>query len=76
MAMDPEKDRRLMQRGRRAALVIVGAMLFWLGALYVGREMGWDQRLALVFDLVALVALAYAVWMAFGIYRVRRAEKD
>lgn len=54
---------------RKLAVALVVTMGLWLGAQYLGAAMGWDGRIALVFDLVALAAFT---WTLVGTYRIWR----
>ena len=77
MARDPE-DRRLflIRRSRQAALVIATAMIAWTSVQFLGGRFAWDPRLALVFDVAAMAALFWGLWLVWQIYRERRAEED
>ncbi len=75
MPLDPDTERRLAREGRRAALIMAGAMLGWLGAQFLGGRLGWDVRLAFAFDLLAMAGLFWALWITFRVYRQRRAER-
>lgn len=72
---DRDTEKRLARQGRRAALVMAGSMLIWLGAQFLGGRLGWDIRLAFAFDLLAFAGLVLALWMTFQIYRERRAGR-
>lgn len=75
MPKSKREDQRLARQGRRAALIMAGAMLLWLGALALGRQFGWDPRLAIAFDLAAMAALIWGLWITVQVYRARRAER-
>jgi len=77
MARDPEDRRQfLIRRSRQAALVIATAMIAWTAVQFLGGRFAWDPRLALVFDMAAIVALFWGLWLVWQIYRERRAEED
>ena len=53
----------------RIGVVLVVTMALWLMAQSLGGMMGWDGRIALVFDLAALAAFT---WTLVGTYRIWR----
>ncbi len=68
------EDRTLARQGRQAALVIAAAMLIWVGAQWLGRELGWEARYAFLFDLAALAAFLWAMLVTYRIWRKRRSS--
>jgi hypothetical protein len=54
------------------ALVIAGTMLLWMGAQYVGGEMGWPLKYTLLVDLAALAGFIWALVVTYQIWRKRR----
>lgn len=74
MRMGPEQEKSLARQGRIAALVIACAMLFWLGAQWIGGRLGWPARFAILFDLAALAAFFWALVVTWQIWRKRRDE--
>ncbi len=60
--------------GRRAALVMAGTGIFWIGATALGSYFGWSNRTIALFDLFALAGFGWALWMTFNIWRNR--QKD
>ena len=72
MADDQDTDRQLARRGQRAALIMALTVLSWLGAQFLGGWLGWDVRLAFVFDLLAMAGILAALWITFQIYQQRR----
>lgn len=71
MIPDP-KERHLARQARRVALVIAGTMLLWIGAQYVGGQLGWPPRFALLFDLLAVAGFSGALVVTYRIWRQRR----
>jgi hypothetical protein len=69
---DPETERHLARQARLVALVIAGTMLLWMGAQYVGGEMGWPPKYTLLFDLAALAGFIWALVVTYQIWRKRR----
>ncbi|OYU16834.1 MAG: hypothetical protein CFE34_18895 [Rhodobacteraceae bacterium PARR1] len=53
----------------RIGVALVVTMGLWLGAQSLGAVMGWDGRIALVFDVAALAAFT---WTLVGTYRIWR----
>jgi hypothetical protein len=68
-------DTAFTARARRVALAIAGTMLLWLAAQALGGRMGWDPRLALVFDLAALAAFVWALAVAWRLWQTRDADR-
>ncbi len=68
--MGEKKDENRM--GRQAALLIAGTAIFWVGASFVGGQLGLDNRTRALFDLIALAGFIWAFWMIFQIWRARR----
>lgn len=69
MLRDPQHGGRQV---RLVAFVIAGTMLLWMGAQYVGGQMGWPVRFVLLFDLAALAAFIWALVVTYRIWRQRR----
>jgi hypothetical protein len=67
-----DDERHLAKQGRMVALVIVGTMLFWLLAQWLGPQLGLAGRFALLIDLAALAAFFWALVVAWQIWRKRR----
>ncbi|MEM9852592.1 MAG: DUF5337 family protein [Pseudomonadota bacterium] len=51
---------------RVAAVVIVVAMVLWMGLSWVGGEVGLAPRWAFLIDLAALAAFFWALMVLFG----------
>ncbi|MEM1273201.1 MAG: DUF5337 family protein [Pseudomonadota bacterium] len=75
MASDPKEQLRLIRRTRQAALVIALSFVYWIAAQWVGGWLGWDPRLAFVFDIAAIAAILWGLWIAFQVYRARKEEE-
>lgn len=71
--MSAETDKKIAAKGRQISLVIAGTMILWLGAQFVGRQVGLPGRYALLFDFAALAALVYA---GVNILQLRRMRRD
>lgn len=70
--MGRETDEHLARQGRIAALVIAGAMVFWIAAQWIGSELGMAVRYAVLIDLAVLAAFVWALVITFQIWRARR----
>lgn len=62
-------------QGRRTALLIALAGLFWIAATWAGGQFGWAQRTRALFDLAALAVFGLALWQIFTLWRARRNDK-
>lgn len=72
--MSPEQEMQLARQARMVAIVIAVTMIAWLGAQWLGREMGLAGRYALLFDLAALAAFFWSLVVIFQIWRKRRED--
>lgn len=59
-------------QSRRVGLVIVGTVVLWMGAQWLGGEMGWQTRYVFLFDLAALAAFLWALVVTYQLWRRRR----
>lgn len=64
------------RRGRAIALVIVVTAMIWVSALALGDTLGWTQRTLALFDLAALAGFGMALWLLFGLWRMRQNNKE
>lgn len=71
MIPDP-KERHRAQQARLVSVVIAATMVLWIGAQYVGGQMGWPPRFALLFDLLAVAGFAWALVVTYRIWRQRQ----
>jgi Family of unknown function (DUF5337) len=69
---DPDLDRHLSRQTRLVAFVIAGTAVLWIGAQWLGGAMGWQMRFAFLFDLAAIAAFVWAMFVTFQIWRKRR----
>ena len=72
MTMRPGPDRRLAGQARLAAVVIAATMILWMGAQWLGGELGLPARYVFLFDLMALAAFLWALVVTWTIWRKRR----
>ena len=71
--MSNDTDKAIAAKGRHIALVIAGTMVLWLVlSLFIGPMLGLPGRYALLFDLLALAGLIYALVNIFQLWRMRQ----
>ncbi len=70
--MSTDLDQQLSKQGRRVGVVIAVTMVVWLGANWVGPQLGMPGRFAFLFDFAAIAALIWALVVIFQIRRKRR----
>lgn len=70
-ASDP-KDIHLARQARLVGIVLAATMVLWVGGQWIGGQMGWPPRFALLFDLAALAAFIWALAVTYQIWRKRR----
>jgi Zn-dependent protease with chaperone function len=68
----PDIDRQIARQSRSVAIVLAVTMIGWMGAQWLGGEMGWDVRYAFLFDLAAMAAFFWALVVTYQIWRKRR----
>ena len=61
---------------RRLALIIASMGVLWVCSNIAGSYLGWTNRIRALFDLAALAGFGWAFWIAIGIWRNRRNDKD
>ena len=66
------KELRLARQARLVAFVIAGTMVLWIGGQYLGGQMGWPPRYALLFDLMAVAGFFWALVVTYRIWRQRQ----
>ncbi|MEM9319798.1 MAG: DUF5337 domain-containing protein [Pseudomonadota bacterium] len=74
--MDQQKQRRNVRLTRRAALIMSIAMIAWLAVQFLGGRLGWPPTLVFAFDIAAILAFLWALWIVFQVYRARQSEED
>ena len=72
LARDPELNRRSGHEGRVVAVVIAATALLWLGAQWIGGQMGWASRYVFLIDFLALAGFLWAMIVTYQIWRKRR----
>jgi Family of unknown function (DUF5337) len=73
--MSVEQDQIIARKGRHTAIVIAGSMVLWVAANFAGPALGLAGRYALLFDLIALAALIYAMVNIYQIWRLRQSNQ-
>ena len=76
MTMDEQENLQLAREGRQVALVIAGAMLFWIVMQWFGPQIGLTMRFFVLIDLAVLAAFLWALVVAFQLWRKRQAEDE
>lgn len=64
-----------LQRARQARLVgivLAVTIVLWMGAQWLGGQLGLEVRYVFVFDLLAIAAFVWALVVTYQIWRGRR----
>lgn len=69
---DPEQERKTALQARLVAFVLAGTMLLWMGAQYLGGQLGWQARYVFLFDFAAIAAFFWALVVTYQIWRKRQ----
>ena len=67
-----DKQTEIVAQARQAAVVIAATMVVWMGAQWLWGQLGWQARFVFLFDLAALAAFVWAIYVTFRIWRMRR----
>ena len=67
-----DKQTEIVAQARQAAVVIAATMVVWIGAQWLGGQLGWQARFVFLFDLAAWAAFIWAIYVTFRIWRMRR----
>ncbi len=67
-----EEDRVIARQARLVALVIAMTMILWMAAQWLGGQMGWETRYVFLFDMVALAAFGWSLYVSWQIWKKRR----
>ena len=54
---------------KQASIVIIVAMLAWMGLSVVGGQLGLPVRFAFLIDFACLAAFAWALFVLFNVWR-------
>ena len=69
MAPEPDHKRR---KAQIASIVIAITMVGWMGASWIGGQIGLQARYAFLFDFAALAALFWATVVLFQVWKAGR----
>ncbi len=70
--MTAPQEETQTQKGRMVALVIAATMFLWLVAQWAGRYFDWPARFAFLFDMMAIAAFIWSLYVTYQIWRDRR----
>ena len=65
-------DQKSAAQARLVAYVLAGTMILWMGAQWLGGELGWQTRFVFLFDFAALAAFLWALVVTYQIWRRRQ----
>jgi hypothetical protein len=68
---DPAEVQRAA-RARLVGIVLAATMVLWMGAQWVGGQLGLEARYAFLFDLAAIAAFVWAMVVTYQIWRGRQ----
>ena len=71
MLPDPAEQKRAAQ-ARLVAIGLAVTMILWMGAQWLGGQMGWETRFVFLFDFAALAAFLWAIVVTYQIWRGRQ----
>lgn len=72
----PDQPDTSSRKARVAASVIAATMVLWMGAQFLGGQLGLPVRYVFLFDLAAIAALFWALIVTYQVWQARRAERD
>ena len=72
---DLEQEKRFRRNGQIAGLTIAAGAILSLVSPWLTAQLGLGQRFRLLLDLIALGAIAWAIFVAIGMWRKRRNEQ-
>ena len=72
MTLSPDQEQALARKSRMVAVVIAVVVALWMGAQWVGGQIGLDPKFAFLFDLAALAAFFWTMIVTYQIWRTRR----
>ncbi len=64
------------RKARVAASVMAATMVLWMGAQFLGGQLGLPVRYVFLFDLAAIAALVWALIVTYQVWQARRNERD
>jgi hypothetical protein len=69
-----EIERRRRGQIRLAAIVMAVTMVVWMGASFLGGQLGLPVRFAFLIDLAAIAALVWALFVTYWVWKARRED--
>jgi hypothetical protein len=66
----------LARLGRQAGLAVAVTGGLWVAATWAGGRWGWPAGWRLLADLLALAGFAFALYLTWQAWRLRRNERD
>ncbi len=72
MTLSPDQEEALARKARMVAVVIAVSMVLWMGAQWLGGQVGLEIKYAILFDLATLAAFIWAMINTYQIWRTRR----
>ena len=73
MTPDPNQHHeKIARQGRLLALVIAATMILWMAAPWIGGAMGLNSRYVFLFDMLALSAFVWALFVGVQLWRKQR----
>ncbi|WP_343082026.1 DUF5337 family protein [Ostreiculturibacter nitratireducens] len=73
--MTGKKDQELARQGRMVAIVIAVTVVLWLGAQWLGPQLGLTGNYAFLFDFAALAAFLWALIVTYGLWQRQKAGR-
>jgi len=71
---DSDIERHRRGQIRLAAIVMAATMILWMGANFLGGQLGLPARFAFLFDLAAIAALVWALFVTYWVWKARRGD--
>lgn len=71
MRPDPADVQRARQ-ARLVGIVLAVTIILWMGAQFLGGQLGLETRFVFLFDLAAIAAFVWALVVTYQIWRGRR----
>jgi hypothetical protein len=68
-------ERRLRGQIRLAAIVMAATMVLWMGAQFIGGQLGLPARFVFLFDLAAIAALVWSLFVTYWVWKARRTDR-
>ncbi len=72
MTLSPDQEEALARKSRFVAVVIAVTMVLWMGAQWLGGQIGLQTKYVFLFDLATMAAFIWAMINTYQIWRTRR----